>query len=145
MTSSSYIRLQDFLLNYYNKLSDGGRIVPKESQLDRAALGENLDNCFLLKIVRPGKYKFQYMGANIIAAYFDELSQEELDSIIEPEVGPVGAKYNEVVAIKKPLFDEGEFIDEYGINVKYRQIAMPLTDEEGNIAYIFGGMRWKKY
>ena len=144
-----YFRLHDYLLDYYKTLlhmSNGQ--IPSEDKINYKQIKPAWDDCFLIKMEKKGKYKFQYMGKNIIAAYGSKISIKDLDSIIAPEEKHVAQKYDVVVDKKEVIYDEGEFTNQDNVEIKYRQIMMPFTDkndDSGEVKYVFGGMRWKKY
>ena len=59
----------------------------------------------------------------------------------------VTAKFDQAVGLRKPLIDEGEFVNAKKISIKYRQILLPMSDNKSTneLAYLFGGMRWKNF
>ena len=88
-------------------------------------------------------YKYKYLGTNIIKAYGEDLTGLNVNRMAAPEAGHLAEKYETVLALKRPVIDEGEITLSKIEVIKYRQILLPFGDDGINISSIFGGMSYK--
>lgn len=146
VNESQLQRLDEILLNFYNKVSDNNSVLPAEKILDLSIFEGVIDDLFLAQVV-DGKFKFSFMGKNIVTAYGQAQTTKFLNNTISTAESAVLKKFDNVVKSKKPLLDEGSFNNSDNIIIKYRQQLFPITDIEGGkeVKFIFGGMRWKEY
>lgn len=139
-------RLDEILLNFYAKISDNGAVLPSESLLDLKSFEGVVDDLFLAQVFDK-KFKFSFMGKNIIKAFGETQTNSFLNNVISPAESSVLKKFENVVRDKKPILDEGSFNNSDNIVIKYRQQLFPITDVAGSsqVKFVFGGMRWKQY
>lgn len=140
-------RITDQLQAYWQVLSkyEGG--VPKESMIDPKALKSIWENCFLVK-KEPGETKFRYsfLGSELMKAFGDEAKHTAADSVeelVSPYMEQSAGRFREVVSMKRPLHDEGEFKNHDQVTIKYRQILLPFTIDGETVSHILGGIRWR--
>lgn len=133
------------LLAYWEKLRRG-RTMPAEQDIDPEHIQDLWDNCFLIHIRDLGKegYQYTYLGDEIKKAYQGDIASDDTSGMVSPNSRRLKACYSEIVRTSKPLVDEGEFKNLHGDIIKYRQCLLPLG-EGGQVAAIFGGMRYRKY
>ena len=94
-------------------------------------------------------------GESTIKASVDKnkiLIGEPIQLTIEAYLSPKSAKNFVIIdsvvhfeLLKKPVIDEGEFINRDGHVVKYRQCLIPLAKDSYTVDSIFGGMRFKVF
>ena len=138
-------RITEKLLRYWLKLRSDKQF-PNESELDIDHLSDIWDSCFLVEMRSPGVFRYNYLGRNLIEAYGGDVTNEEISKkLVSPYTERVAKKFAEVVAARKPIKDDAEFIDSKNLQIKYRQILLPLGDSTGELKYILGGMRWKHF
>lgn len=142
-------RITEHLLRYWLRLR-GARPFPQEKELNPDTLAESWDSCFLVKLTDRasyGGYRYIYMGKDLLEAFGTDVTREDADMLVSLPSMRVTAKFDQTVALRKPLIDEGEFVNAKKIIIKYRQILLPMAanDAPGQIAYLFGGMRWKGF
>jgi len=142
-------RITEILLRYWLSLR-GVRPFPQEKELDPNLLTDVWDNCFLIKMTNAstyGGYRYIYMGKNLLDAFGEDVSREDAEMLVSLPSLRVTAKFDQAVALRKPLIDEGEFINAKKLAIKYRQILLPMADNKDSdeIAYLFGGMRWRGF
>lgn len=136
-------RIADRLDAYFNNKNDENWVMPTETIINFSALQEVFDDCFLVQ-VQDDKFKFPYMGKNIIDAIDKGIFGKEVEQIILPGDHAVAQKFSDAVKAKKPRYFEDRFIAN-NTEIKYRMKIYPLTDIAGgdNVKFLFGGMRWK--
>ncbi len=138
-------RINKKLLSYWQDLKGDNDDFPAEARLNPEDLQDVWDNCFLIKINEDGQYKFNYLGKAIISAQNGEslVGRDVYSSIICLNDGDLTAILNEVIRTRKPVSQESEFVNKYGITVKFRRCLLPLKSNAEKIEYILGGVRWK--
>ena len=136
-------RITNIITTHWNQVR-GKNPLASEKDLDINILSGVIDNCFLIRtkeLLLNGQHKYTYIGKNILSAYGSD--------IITPhdyhDVDPLSHKnkFEEVIALGRPITEEGQFINKNGHMVKYRQCLMPLGVDGRTIDSIFGGMRFK--
>lgn len=142
-------RITEYLLRYWLKLR-GARPFPQEKELQPEALKDVWDSCFLVKLTDAashGGYRYAYLGTDLVEAFGQDVSREDAEMLVSLPSLRVTAKFDQAVALRKPLLDEGEFINSNKVTIRYRQILLPLADNSDpkQLAYLFGGMRWKAF
>lgn len=143
-------RITETLLRYWLQLRRG-RYFPSEQDVNPEDIGSLWDNCFLVHISsKPTEnqdyYKYTYLGGNLIHVYDGDITEEGVcKSLVSPFTKKVSEKFDEVFETKRPVYDESEFTNSNNIIIKYRQILLPLGDNDDNVNYILGGMKWKSF
>ena len=138
-------RINELLLEYWTELK-GNAVMPKESDIKPEALKEIWDSCFLVTIApeENPKYKYSYLGQNIIEAYGAEGDSKDVcEELIYPAPATLTAKFAEIERNPGPCKEDNEFENAKGLNVKYRSVMLPLAHADGSVGYILGGMKWK--
>lgn len=138
-------RLSVRLLRYWNELR-GIRSMPEESELDPDVLGDDWGFCFLLQsrdIANIQDYNFTYLGDAILAAYCDEDMDAHNQFLIGPNAYRLGSHFDRVLETFAPVLDEGEFLSMHGRRVLYRQVLLPIGNDDKGVEAIFGGMNYK--
>jgi hypothetical protein len=138
-------RITSIIIEHWEKVR-GDKHIPSEQDLDPNVLEELLNNCFLLKateLAGAGKHNYVYIGKNILDAYGSNITAPKDYHDIDPLSHK--DKFEEVLRTRKPVMDEGEFVNQNGHIVKYRQCLVPLGKDGRTIESIFGGMRFKVF
>lgn len=146
MSNNKEQRLTVILEGYWNKIR-GDRDFPDESDFKPEDVKHIWNNCFLIDVKDgyDGKgFKYTFLGQELIDAYGDDISQEEVHVLVEPTKQRIVEKVKETIEARAPIHDESEFINANSITVRYRKIFLPLG-RHGEVRYVVGGMRWKGY
>ena len=147
MTNSSgkENRLTDILEGYWNQIK-GGEEFPSEIDVNPSDIAEIWDNCFLIKSdeLEGEGFKYTFLGQGLINAYGDDISQDEVSVLIQPNKERFIEKVEETIKTKKPVIDESEFVNAHSVLIKYRKIYLPLGEDD-HVTHVIGGMRWKGY
>ena len=141
--SSHDKRITNIIINHWAEVK-GEKAIAAEKDLDSNLLDDVLDNCFLIEateLVLSGKHKYIYIGKNILDAYGSRATSPKDYHDVDPLSNKI--KFQEVINLKKPVMEDGQFINQDGNVVKYRQCLVPLGKDGINVDSIFGGMRFK--
>lgn len=140
-------RMTNKLVDYWNELK-GDRDFPSELDINPSDIANIWDNCFLIKNEKASGdgdgYKYTFLGQGLINAYGDDISQEEVNILVQPNKARFIEKVEETIETKKPVVDESEFVNAHSVLIKYRKIYLPLGEDD-DVTHVMGGMRWKGY
>ena len=138
-------RLTVRLLRYWNELR-GIRPMPHENDIDPDELGEDWDRCFLMQvrdIANVQDYNFTYLGKRILRAYRDGALDEYNSHLVGPNANCLSKHFLHVIDREAPVYDEGELHTLNGRRLLFRQLLLPLGDENKGVESIFGGVNYK--
>lgn len=138
-------RLSLRLLRYWQE-KRGVRPMAVENDIDPEELGEDWAFCFLLQardVTNIQDYNFTYLGEKIMGAYFDKAIDEHNQFMVGPNAFRLSGHFSRVLETKAPVLDEGEFQTLHGRRVLYRQVLLPLGEDDANVEAIFGAMNYK--
>jgi len=135
-------RITSVIMGHWEGIKKG-KAMPSEHDLDPTVLEQILDSCYLVGAVgvQSGKYDYKYIGKNVVSAYESEETQR-----IDYEKGNPLTQKNKIIECienKRPISDEGEFVNTKGEIVRYRQCIVPLSNDGVNVDSILGGIRYK--
>lgn len=142
-------RITEILLRYWLDLRDE-REMPQEKEINPANLVDVWGNCFLVQMTNAaayGGYRYTYLGKDLVDAFGEDVSREDAEMLVSLPSMRVTSKFDQAVGMRKPLIDEGEFLNGKKVSIKYRQILLPIASNKNpkELAYLFGGMRWKGF
>lgn len=143
-------RVNEKLLAYWQEIR-GDRAYPLESDIEPEALHSIWNMCFLISvnpdITSPKKYKYTYLGEELIKAYDNDLSDKETcETLVYPIPLTLLHTFDEMRISGKPTSQEAEFTNSKGIVIKFRSALLPLgRDDDKEVAYIMGGFAWKEF
>lgn len=136
-------------LNHYWEQKRAARLFPAENDIDPDEIAEIWPSCFLIAIdavTRKIGYRYSYLGSNLIDAYGDDVRNPDVAArLISTSSAPMVKKFDEVVSSKKPVFDESDFVNLKGVQIRYRSCMLPLGRNDGTVTHILGCMRWRIY
>lgn len=139
-------RITKRLMAYWHE-HKGTKLLPRDSDINPAALQDVWDDCFVVEVkmdASPGdEFRYSYLGPSIIAAYGDNVTGADIQtSMLSPSGGHVTDIFEKVIETKKPIIQESEFLNAHKILVRYRQCVLPFGDGDGNVTRLLGGVRW---
>lgn len=142
-------RVTEHLLRYWLRLR-GPRPFPQEKEINPDDIKQSWESCFLVKLTSHashGGYRYQYMGKDLFGAFGEDVTRSDAEMLVSLNSMRVVSKFDQAVALRKPLVDEGEFVNAKKVLIKYRQILLPMAsnDDPSELQYLFGGMRWKGF
>ena len=140
-------RITEQLHSYWKKIK-GKRHFPAESEVNPDALKDIWDNCFLIDVSAFGGtegFRYAYLGSNLIEAYGDQLTEEEAIHLISTDNEEVVGKIKQVLRSKAPLSIDSQFTNSSNIEIRFREILLPLGTDDSKVEYIIGAMRWKAF
>jgi hypothetical protein len=140
---SKHERLNEALLTYWQSKS---MPLPKESDIQPSEIEALWPSCFLLN-VEEKNFRYDFLGGDLIEAYALDGAQQNLcESLLYPDCPTLFNAIWEAIKTKQPTESDGEFINNAGIKICFRAIALPLCrDDSTKVSYILGGMRFKPY
>jgi hypothetical protein len=146
--TGSQQRINERLLAYWEGLRTG-QFYPREKDIDFHDIEPIWASCFLVKRdeTLATRFAYIYLGSDLIAAYGDDLNQREIcERLVFPSNMSLLHKFDEVVTTGAPVEQEGEFTNTKGLHIRYRSMMLPLgNDDNTDVQFIIGGMRWKAY
>lgn len=141
-------RIPDIISQYWEELK-AARSFPAESDVREEALEKMgcLKDSFLIRvrdIAKEKDYNYTFLGPAIINAYGEDLTGVSIRAFTSPDAANLEEKYFEVIATRRPVIDEGEFLNARNMRVRYRQCLVPLGAGE-DVQAILGAMRYRLY
>lgn len=108
------------------------------------------DHCFLVRIDRTNiehPYAYIFLGEALVKAYGgeDASAREVCEALVYPSNMSMLHRFKEVADTMQPVNAEGEFTNSVGEEIRFRSELLPLAGQDGEVAYILGGMKWKVY
>lgn len=142
-------RINEKIHDYWNKLR-GEKSYPSENDINPEDIEDIWESCFLIKISNEeaitNGYRYTYLGKNLIEAFGDDLTNQDISSqLINPKSPPIAKHFNDIINNKLPIVDEDEFTNKSGMVIKYRSCMLPLGENEQSVNYIIGAMKWRAF
>jgi hypothetical protein len=130
------------LMSYWQDLRGARSHAPIEL-FDPAVVADLWPHCFaMVPADSPDKATFSHIGEMI--ATDPGLPTEGLLASDIPADTLLGSALRltaEVLRVKYPIVDSGEFTDRQGRPNLYRSILLPLSDDQGTVKLLVGGAR----
>jgi hypothetical protein len=144
--SANQQRITETLAEYWQAKRNNGRL-PDEKDIDPSDLENIWDACFLVRYEEDDKFRYLFMGDDIIEALGDDLTGKEVCHKLVGELhDPLVEKFLPVLDADEPVYDESIFMNKKQMEIRYRMCMVPLLGEQASRAnYILGGMKWKAY
>ncbi len=132
------------LMSYWQDLRGTGSHAPIE-RFDPEAVADLWPHCFtIVPAASPDQATFGHIGEMIAAG-----SGLTTAGLVVSDI-PTGTLLGkalrlvaEVLKVKCPIVDSGEFRDHLGQPSRYRSILLPLSDDQGTVSLLVGGARCK--
>ncbi len=144
-TSPAERRITVRMLSYWERLR-GDRPMPAEENIDPDDLDDLWDCCFLIHVKDLDKpdYNYTYLGDDIAHMLNEGILEEEEVYEKTTKISELTKNYRKVVETRKPVLEEGEFLNIAGTTVKFRQCLLPLGEGD-NVVAILGAVRFKLF
>src|ERR1700761_8086466 len=112
------------LLGYWERLRKD-RDMPTEQDIDPEDIHDLWDSCFLIHVkdLEKSGYNYTYLGQAIEEAYQGGLSSAD-PALVSPHASKLSVCYAQIAQTRKPVVDEGEFVNQRNETVKYRQCLL---------------------
>jgi hypothetical protein len=134
------------LMAYWDELR-ADRALPTEDDIDpnHAALRDIWNQCFVVQVrdFASKDFNYTYLGPGIIDAYREELREHTGTKIVSLTASKLMDIYKQIMAERRPLVHMGEFTDERGSIVKFRQCLLPFGHDKVDV--IFGHMTYQVF
>src|ERR1700761_210174 len=133
-------RIINRLTDYWNRLR-GELDLPPWEKFNTESLMDVWGQCCVWRVdvdgsnaKSPHQYIYVHIGSNAREAMGHDLMGQALQSRAEIFPGArIARKIDESVQHKKPLTDEGHFVNEKSQVVKYRSCLLPFGTREGKV------------
>ncbi len=136
-------RLNDQLESYWLRLK-GDKALPEEIDIDPDKLNGSWEDCFLVACDHEDRFQYSYLGKKLFEAFgVAEDSPADIETLLSTNRPATIDKFEQVIADKTIVVDEGEFTNSNNMVIKYRQILLPFSNDGEQVTHVFGGMRWK--
>ena len=138
------------LLQYWQMIRKN-ELFPSIEQFNSAVIGDLWQQCFLVSVdthaAQNQKFKYEYMGPFIIAAYGKDLTGVTINSEASKKFPGKMAlkKMDEVVSEYRPMEDSGYFVNEAGKLIKYRACFLPFGTKQGGLTHIMSGFSYREF
>lgn len=137
------------LISYWEKLK-GNKHLPLESDIEPDDLFDIWDDCFMIDVHhKNGKYAFRYgyLGDSLLEAFgdSDESGSDVYELLLDTKDADTKVVLEDLLNDNEPFIQEGEFINNLDIPIKFRRCLLPLQSNTGHVDHILGGMRWKAF
>ncbi len=136
-------RITFCLYEYWEKLA-GENSLPALKDMNREEIAPFKKNLVLLDL-RNGQDRptFQVIGQELQEDLEADLSNMPVSSVPRRTMlSRITDHYQEVLANRVPIAFEAEFVNRDGEKALYRGILLPFSDDNKNINFILGGVRW---
>lgn len=137
-------RITDRLKEYWEAKLVGNADIPDSNSINADEIRDIWDWCYLAHPhVNDGEYYYDYVGNQLVQALGETQTANMIEALVYPPTSRVVQKYGQVLHTKLPMFDDGVFFNKDNLEIRYRQLLVPLGNSEGEATHIMGGMRWK--
>ena len=134
------------LINYWNEIRKD-RLFPSEKLINPEDIPDIWEHCYLIQVNdlhNRQKADFTYLGSSIIKSYHDSFSeQNDVADIISPKSSRLAQNFKLVIDNKKPIMQSGEFVNNLGHRIRFRQCLLPLGDTDNKVEAVFGCVGFK--
>ena len=131
-------------LKYWKEVA-APRTFPGRSQITAATAGDLWDHLFIVEVTPvPTQYKFVLAGAVLIAALGRDPTGETVASAIPGGMGTRTLFFQQAaVGLKGPVDDAGSWTRADGVQILYRSILLPLSDDQQTVNYLLGAFSFR--
>ena len=143
-------RLSDRLTSYWNDIR-GDAEMPDFSRLNSSTISEIWQQCILFTVQHSDDGKsaptlsFYNIGEKLEPIYGKNLFGKMFSAQRRHFQGAnIITKINVMIQRPKPLFEEGEFVNENNKLVKYRSCLLPFGTN-GVVTHVVAGLSWKEF
>lgn len=134
-------RIIDKLDQFFGVEGDHGFELITYNALNLSEIDDIIDDCFLVKRI-DGYNQFLFFGENIVD-HIGMGNKSSIENLLFSDDHEITERFQEVLESRKPIMTESSFINHDDEEVRYRQKLYPLLNDDGELEYIFGGIRWK--
>lgn len=139
-------RLTDRMITYWERLRKED-VLPNINIFRPEGLGDIWELCFSLNVISGGPnnmYQYDYVGRSIVEAFGVDVGGEKVNSNFKWSPGhKIIKKVDGILDSKKPIVEEGTFINKKDQKVKYRTCILPFTNsDEKKVNNVIVGLSW---
>lgn len=137
-------RITTRLIKYWKSIK-GINDVPLEKDINYDKLSDIWDSCFILRVTEVNKsinYSYDYIGDNIRDAYTKDLTEGN-NILVNLEASLLHNRYLEIIRKKRPIENQGTYINDNDKIIKFRQCMTPFSSNSKDVTTIIGAMKYK--
>jgi hypothetical protein len=135
-------RITFCLYEYWETLA-GGSGLPALKNLRRDDIEPFKNNLVLLDLRNSNSPLFQVIGHDLQKDLDEDLTNKPIKEVPRRTMlSRVTDHYMEVLSNRVPIAFEAEFVNRDNEKALYRGILLPFSDDNNNINFILGGVRW---
>lgn len=140
-------RLTHRLTSYWNLIRKEA-VIPDFAHFNAATIQDIWQQCILFTVQpsAPGKMpqlSFYMVGDKIRPLYKQDMQGQSYNPTQRHFQGAsLMRKMNDILAAPAPMYDEGQFVNEQNIIVKYRSCLLPFG-REGKVTHVLIGLSWR--
>lgn len=147
---SAEMRMNDRLTQYWERLRKEAPL-PEFTQFNAASIDDLWHQCVLFTIQpgggdKPPVVNFYAIGDRARSLYGHEMIGRSVSTAQRHFQGAaIVRRIAEVISNPKPLYDEGQFVNDRSKIVKYRSCLLPFGTAEGRITHVIAGLSWREF
>ncbi len=131
-------------LRYWQELA-GSRRFPSRSQVTRQGATDLWDHLFIVEVTaNPADYRFVLAGEILRTALGRDPTGEKVSEVLP---GGMGTRtlflHQAAVGLKGPVDDAAKWVREDGVEVLYRSILLPLSDDGNTVNALLGAFSFR--
>ncbi len=131
------------MLHYWNRLR-GDKPMPEIQHLNTSVIEDLWPNCFRIGI-KGSLYKFDYMGAPIIAICGQDMTGREINTQVKHFPSTLTKELPDVIKTQSAIEGEGHFLTSDGKMVKYRSCFLPFGNEKRGVTDVVVGLSYRMF
>lgn len=131
-------------MKYWKELA-APRLFPARAQITAESAGDLWDNLFLVEVTPvPDQYRFAYAGGVLRQALGRDPTGETVAAAIPGGLGTRTLFFHQAaVGLKGPVDDAGAWTRTDGMQILYRSILLPLSDDQQSINFLLGAFSFR--
>jgi hypothetical protein len=131
-------------LRYWQELA-GSRRFPSRSQITQQGATDLWDHLFIVEVTaNPADYRFVMAGDILRTALGRDPTGEKVSEVLP---GGMGTRtlflHQAAVGLKGPVDDAAKWMREDGVEVLYRSILLPLSDDGSTVNALLGAFSFR--
>jgi len=131
-------------LKYWKELA-APRRFPSRNQISHETAGDLWDHLFIVEIATaPDHYRFVQAGDVLITALGRDPTGETVAASIPGGMGTRTLFFHQAaVGLKGPVDDAGNWTRDDGMQILYRSILLPLSDDQQTVNFLLGAFSFR--
>src|SRR5258708_7748493 len=131
-------------LKYWKEVG-APRRFPSRAQITAETAGDLWDHLYIVEITQAASgYRFELAGRGPLAALGHDPAGKTVASAIPGGLGTRTLFFHQAaVGLKGPVDDAGSWTRGDGVQILYRSILLPLSDDQQTVNYLLGAFSFR--